>query len=66
MLSVEFIEKVLVIFVDIISLVDYILVTFDDTISVTLVISLHVITETTTLLFKCFLFSQTYALRSKL
>lgn len=48
MLSVEFIETVLVIFVEIISLVDYILFTFDDTISVTLLISLHVITETTT------------------
>ena len=39
MLSVEFIETVLVIFVDIISLVDYILVTLDDTISMTLLIS---------------------------
>ena len=65
MLSVEFIETVLVIFVDIISLVDYILVTLDDTISMTLLISLHVITETT-LLFKCFLISQKYTLRLKL
>ena len=65
MLSVEFIETVLVIFVDIISLVDYILVTLDDTISMTLLISLLVITETT-LLFKCFLISQKYTLRLKL
>ena len=65
MLSVEFIETVLVIFVDIISLADYILVTLDDTISMTLLISLLVITETT-LLFKCFLISQKYTLRLKL